>query len=285
MALFSLLIALLLERTLSLGEHWQFEFWFEKFSNKLSGIFEPTAGLFQLLVLSLPAAVVYLLLQWSQGLLFGLVSLVIWVVVVLLSIGCLHYRQLYKKYLLSVCHDDVQGSYHLAANLAELELLDIEDQAKLGSKVGRQLTWVNYRFYCATVLMMIIGGPVAVVFYASVRTVDLLIQRQHLPASSIVRGTLLVLDWLPARIVALGYVLVGNFSHAISLWFSLVIKPRLPAYQLISQVAMAAEQVSHTANTSGVCMESTCRLVHLAKRNLLLLVGIIALMTIVGVTI
>lgn len=285
MALFSLLIALLLERTLVLGERWQFEYWYQRFIEQLRGLFEPTALTFQIVALGAPALLTYLVLQWLAGLIFGLVSLMLWILIPLLSIGCLRYRQLYKKYLLTVCHDDVQGSYHVAANLAELESLEVEDQAKLGAKVGRQLAWINYRFYCATVLMMIIGGPVAVVFYASVRTVDLLVQRQQLPSTRYASYLLFILDWLPVRIVALGYVLVGNFSHAISEWLSLAVKPKLSAYELVSNVAMAAEQMSHSSATEGVCMESTCRLVNLAKRNLILLVGVASLMTIFGLLI
>ena len=285
MALFSLLIALLLERTLTLGDQWQFESWFSKLSTKLRGTFEPTATLFTIVALTIPAALTYIVLQLAEGLLFGLVSLFVWIVVALISVGCLHYRTVYKKYLLSVCHQDIQASYHVAAALAELDLLDINDEAKLGAKVGRQLTWINYRFYCTTVLMMVIGGPVAVIFYASVRTMALLIARDQLPSNSLVNLVLFVLDWLPARVVALGYVMVGNFSHSISVWFSLVIKPNESAYELVSQVAMAAEQVSHQSDNQGVCMQSTCRLVHLAKRNLMLVVAIIALMTISGIII
>lgn len=285
MALFSLLIALLLERTIEFGDKWQFEYWFCRFVDKLRGLLEPTAWIFQLVSLVAPALVTYFVLQWVAGAAFGFVSLVLWILIPLLCIGCLRYRQLYKEYLLTVCQEDVQGSYHVAARMAELEALDIDDEAKLGAKVGRQLTWINYRFYCAIVLMMIIGGPVAVVFYASVRTLDLLEQRQELPNGRYASTLLFILDWLPARIVALGYVLVGNFAHAIGKWASLAVQPKLPAYELVSNVAMEAEQMSHRSSTQGICMESTCRLVKLAKRNLILLVGVVSLMTIAGVLI
>ena len=283
MALFSILIVLLLERTLELGQRWQFEYWFNKFSQKLASVFEPTALLFPVLVLTLPALLTYSLVTLASGLLFGAVSLLLWVLIPLLCVGCLHYRRLYKKYLLSVCHQDIQGSYHVAADLAELDMLAVEDQAMLGAKVGRLLAWINYRFYCAIVLMMVIGGPVAVVFYASVRQIELLAKRQALPQVALIEKLLFTLDWIPARIVALGYVLVGNFSHAIPVWSRSIFQPKLSAYDLVTSVAMAAEQVSHSSSEPGVCMQSTCRLVHLAKRNLMLLLAAISLSTIFSV--
>jgi len=282
MALFALLVALLLERIYSLGSHWQFEYWFERGVNKVTRTLEPTALFFQLLVLILPASLTCLLLQLSAGLLYSLLTPILWVVAVLLSIGCVHCRQQYKHYLLSVCHEDTQASYLIAAQLAEVEQLDVTEATSLGAQVGRQLVWINYRYYCATVLMLIIGGPVAVVFYASIRSYDLLVDRRVLPKVAVIKTLLFVIDWLPARLVALGYVLVGNFSNAISLWLSLLFKFKLPAPQLIGAVAMAAEQVTDVSCVQGVCMQTTCRLVALAKRNLLLLLGLVALMTIAG---
>lgn len=280
MALFSILIVLLLERTLHLSQRWQFEYWFNKFSQKMASVFEPSALVFQLLVLIIPALLTYALVTLASGLLFGVVSLLLWVLIPLLCVGCLHYRELYKKYLLSVCHQDVQGSYHVGAELADLPELAIEDQAMLGAKVGRLLTWINYRFYCSIVLLMMIGGPVAVVFYASVRQVEILSSRHLLPRIPLIEKLLFLLDWIPARIVALGYVLVGNFSHAIPIWLRLVLQPKISAYDLVTNVAMAAEQISHTSPVSGVCMKSTVGLVDLAKRNLMLLLAAISLSTI-----
>jgi AmpE protein len=282
MALFSLLIALLFERAQPLAQHWQFEYWYQRAIDKIRPTLEPTALTFQILALVTPASLTYLLLQLGSEALYGLVSLALWVLSGLLCLSCFNYRRLYKQYLLSVCHGDSQASYHLAAQLADVDSLDVGESVSLGTEVGRQLIWINYRYYCATVLMMVIGGPVAVVFYATVRSYDLLIKRQRLPAVGSVRLLLAMLDWLPARIIALGYVLVGNFSHAIGLWFSLLFEPKITAEQLIGDVATAAEQVSDIVSEQAICMQKTCQLVKFAKRNLIFLLSVVAVMTIVG---
>lgn len=282
MALFSLLLALLIERTTSLTSTWQYQHWFSFWVRKVSAFFEPTSISFSVIAITIPTLSAYLLLQLVEGILFGLISLVLWTVLALVCIGCVHYRNLYKRYLLSVCQLDTQGSYHLAAQLLDVEEINVTNETMLGTRVGRQLSWINYRFYCALVFMMIIGGPVAVVFYASLRALDLMAFKQQLPPMAMIRRMLFLLDWLPARLVALAYVLVGNFANAINVWFSLTINWQAPAYDVVSKVAMASEQMSKSQGEQGVCMQSTCRLVSLAKRTLMLLVVIMSLLTIFG---
>lgn len=282
MALFSLLLALLIERTATLSSGWQFQNWFDSIVFQTRKVFEPTSVSFQIFLVVIPTYLTYLVLDLVEGIFYGIVSLITWTVVALICIGCTHYRDLYKRYLLSVCKDDIQGSYYLAAQLSDVEKMNVDDETCLGSRVGRQLSWINYRFYCSIVLMMIIGGPTAVVFYASLRTLDLMVFKKQLPELALISKLLFIIDWLPARLIGLAYVLVGNFSNAISVWFSLTINFKAPAYDVVSKVAMAAEQMSKSQGNEGICMQSTCRLVSLAKRTLLLLVVAISLLTIFG---
>jgi len=282
MALFSLLLALLIERTVTLSNHWQFQYWFGSSISQTRKYLEPTSASFQIFLMAVPTLLTYVLLDLIQGVLFGVLSLILWTIIALISIGCIHYRHLYKRYLLSVCQQDTQGSYHLAAQLSDVQEMNVDDETMLGTRVGRQLSWINYRFYCSIVFMMIIGGPVAVVFYASLRTLDLMVFKQQLPTLKLVRNLLFIIDWIPARLIALAYVLVGNFSNAISVWVSLTINWRAPAYDVVSKVAMAAEQMSKSQGEEGVCMQSTCRLVSLAKRTLILLVVAMSILTIFG---
>ncbi len=285
MALFALLLALLIERTVTLSSYWQFQYWFDGAVSSTRSYLEPTSACFQIVLVFLPALITYLFLDLVEGVLFGLVSLVSWVVIALFCVGCVHYRDLYKRYLLSVCKEDTATSYALAAELSDLKEIIVEDETCLGSRVGRQLSWINYRFYCSIVFMMIIGGdfaPVAVIFYASLRHLDLMMYKKKIPTMSFVSKLLFIIDWLPARLVALAYVLVGNFSNAINVWLSLTLNIKAPAYDVVSKVAMAAEQMSKSHGEEGVCMQSTCRLVNLAKRTLGLLVVGVSVLTIFG---
>ena len=281
MALFSLLLALFLERVLNLGRAWQFETHYDKLIERLKAHWPVDSLPFQLLALVGPAALVYLLLDQIQGVMFGIVSLTLWVLLLLLAIGCSHYRQLYKHYLLAASKGDAQACYHLAAELADQSELDTCSESMLGARVGQQLAWINYRYYIAIVIMVILAGPVGVIFYASARALQRYACCNQIPLP-VVNQLMFLLDWLPSRLVALGYVLVGNFAHAIGIWGQQAVMIRQSPFELVSSVAMASEQLSSKADKEHVCMESTCRLVRLAKRNLLLIIALIAIMTIYG---
>ena len=281
MALFSLLLALFLERVLTLGRAWQFETHYDKLIERLKAHWPVDSLIFQLLALVGPAGLVYLLLDQVQGMMFGIVSLILWVLLLLLAIGCSHYRQLYKHYLLAASKGDAQACYHLAAELADQTELDTCSESMLGARVGQQLAWINYRYYIAIVIMVILAGPVGVIFYASVRALQRYACCNQI-SMPVVNQLMFLLDWLPSRLVALGYVLVGNFAHAIGIWGQQAVMLRQSPFELVSSVAMASEQLSSKADEEHVCMESTCRLVRLAKRNLLLIIAMIAIMTIYG---
>lgn len=131
--------------------------------------------------------------------------------------------------------------------------------------------------------MVIIGGPVAAVFYATLRTLDIMMFRQDVLPINAIRKTLFIIDWLPVRIVGFAYVLVGNFAHAVPVWVSLCSNLKLATYDVVSKVAMAAEQMSEPTEQDEVCISLTCRLVQLAKRTLGLLVALVSLLTIFGI--
>jgi len=131
--------------------------------------------------------------------------------------------------------------------------------------------------------MMIVGGPVAVVFYTTLRTLDLMMFKQDIIELGWIKKLLFLIDWLPARVVAFAYVLVGNFAHAMPVWFSVCSNVKLPAYDVVSKVAMAAEQISKAQADECITMAGTCRLVQLAKRTLLLLAVMVSMLTIFGV--
>jgi len=283
MALLTLLLALIIERTAELGEKWQLQHWIVTVYHKMASVLERTSVSFVIVIALLPTLVTYLSLSLVKGVLFGLFSLILWVIVSVLCVSCVSYRALYKRYLLSVCHQDTQASYHVAAQLLDVDCLKVNDESMLATRVGRQLTWINYRFYCAVVLMLVIGGPVLAVFYATLRSLDIMMFKQQTVPMPIVKKTLFVLDWLPARVVAFAYVLVGNFSHAVPVFSSLCLNVKLPAYDVVSKVAMAAEQLSKQTNDDRVCMTLTCRLVRLAKRTLGLLLAVVSLLTIFGI--
>ena len=88
------------------------------------------------------------------------------------------------------------------------------------------------------------------------------------------------LDWLPVRILAFGYMLVGHFSRALPVWLENFFDVgKLPHNVLIS-VAEKSEDFMIDKND---CTAEPCLLVRLAKRSLLLCLSVIAMLILTGV--
>jgi AmpE protein len=94
-----------------------------------------------------------------------------------------------------------------------------------------------------------------------------------------VKRLLDIVDWIPVRITALGFLLVGHFSRAFPTWLGYLPDPAVQAKTLLLDVSKQAEEIEPDEND---CTEEPCTLVRLAKRNVMFLLVIIALLTLSG---
>ena len=88
------------------------------------------------------------------------------------------------------------------------------------------------------------------------------------------------LDWPLIRIVSFCYMLMGHFSRALPIWLENCFNVHKAPYMVLSEVAKQAEDFQVDPED---CTEEPCLLVRLAKRSLLLILTIIAILTITGV--
>lgn len=281
MALFSLLIAIMIERLKLLPQAWQLETLLALYSKTFFGAKSLKSEPMMLLALLLPAVSVLVLSWLVAGVFWGVVSLLLWSVVAILCFSHLKQRQVFKQYIQAACRGDAQACYHFAEALDPSVSLDAISETDLGAKVGQTVAWLNYRFYGAVALYLIFFGPAGAVLYCTVRYFydEAASQKIHLP---LVGSALTVLDWLPSRLIAFGYVLSGHFSAAFSRWRRLALQWQMPAKTLLTEVALAAETIE-PSSTTPICVQSTISLLQLSKRNFILLVTGLSLLTIFGV--
>lgn len=324
MALFSLLIAILVERLRLLPTQCQFETlmqgYHKRFWDRQS--LGTTTG--ALLAMSLPALVVALVTYLLDGLLFGLANLVVWIGLSVICFSHESLRDTFKKYIQAACREDVQASFHYASELASYECLDAVDEKELGAKVGQILAWINYRYYGAVALFLIFLGPVGAVLYCTVRYYsqrELILSNQlqhcqeakqrlddagddeiaannhivtidHKPMP-LVHEVQSLLDWLPSRIFSFGFVLSGHFSAGLVIWRRHSLQWRCGAQQLITETALASEasvmdemlnQDDMPAEANApISVRATLALLELSKRNFILLITVLSVLTIFGV--
>ncbi len=281
MVLVSLLIALLLERALPLSKHWQLQFVLLRLIStaKRSQSIEPLLSgmLGFLLLLLLPLAVVALWLSLVEGRLFGVLSLLSWVVIILACLGCPNFRSAYHTYLRASCRGD-ESACEAAKQILTTDACPYGSGDQGLCSLGNRLAWINFRFYACVMLWTALAGPYGAVLYATARGLS---GKTDLPASLQQRAGQLLhwLEWLPVRITALGYALVGDFQRGFAVWLANLLNWRLPTGQFFAQVVSEAadrEQMTHS------CFIEACHMVTLAKRTVILLVSGLALLTIYG---
>ncbi|PMG31815.1 regulatory signaling modulator protein AmpE [Shewanella sp. 10N.286.52.C2] len=280
MALFSLLIAIMVERLKLLPAHWQFDdllskyqqlFWKDKALD--------SAGWVAFVVL-LPAITLFLVLLLLEGVFFDVITLLIWMLVSIVCFSHQSLRAAFKKYMLAACRGDVQACYHHAEKLDCSECLDAVDEKDLGQQIGKTVAWVNYRYYGAVALYLICFGPVGAVLYCSVRFYQQYNQQQQLDMPFIDQ-LLFLFDWLPSRVFSFGFVLSGHFAAGISQWRKQVFNPNNSAKNIVTYTALAAEVMPEQSD-APVCAQPTLALLALSKRNFILLVTVLSVLTIFG---
>ncbi len=289
MSLISLLLALAAERYLS-TPLWQFNEYYRRYQRLFSQFkLDNTASLSHLLFIILPVIICYLLLSIVSN---GLLHFVLSTLVLMVCFGCAGSRAIYKKYLMSAfrgetaqCEDYYQ------------QLLTSKNLPDLG--FGQTLIWLNYRYFIAVMLFFMVFGAPGALFYRLLTKIDeeacgAVAEGDAIEADTQIDDSrellsnraewsqqlLFWLDWLPCRVVAFGYMLVGHFSKALPVWLeNLFDVTKAPQHILIT----VAEKSEDFMIDEDDCTAEPCLLVRLGKRTLLLCLAFIAILILTGV--
>lgn len=281
MTLFTLLLTLAWERLFKQGEHWQID-------HRLEVVFRhvPSPSLFQTLFLTLCSMGIVSGLLWlTNGILFGLISLLLWIVISLMCIGAGEIRQHYRRYLQAAQRGEADASREMAAELALIHGLPVgTGESEQLKELQNALLWINFRFYLAPLFWFIVAGPygpVALMGYAFLRARQTWLARHHTPlarAQSGVDSLLHWLDWIPVRLVGAAYALLGHGEKALPAWFASLGDFRSSQYWVLTQLA----QFSLAREPHIEPVETPKAAVTLAKKVTLVLVVGVALLTIYG---
>ncbi|GLS82263.1 beta-lactamase regulator AmpE [Paraferrimonas haliotis] len=291
MALFSVLLALLLERMRLVSDKLGYQAWHSKFQAIVFDNDRPPSDARTLVAIVVPATVLYLLLSAVEGLLWGSVSLAIWTLVAVVLLNHAPIRENFSQYIKAACRKDSQACYHYAQRLdphTDIESIEVKH---LGRYIGETTAWINYRYFAAVVIYFAVLGPVAALLYSSLRSYSDS-RRLSNDAPAWLTTAMSLADWIPSRLVSFGYMLAGHFSSAWHTWQKQALHIDSSARNIIGEVALAAEALpvstqaecnSDAPQQAVICVESTVTLLKLARRNFILLLVVISLLTIFGV--
>jgi len=307
MSLISLLIALLSERYLS-NKWWQFNLYYKRYSQFFlkDTVIGSTvmSSVIILLFLLVPTLLCYFLLaQLDDGLLY----LVISTFILITCFGCSDTRLTYKKYLVAAFRGE-----STTCDLIHREFLQNKQLPQMG--FGQALVWLNYRYFIAVMVFFVLFGAPGALFYRLLtrlneRCVTINEEENHIEVNTnevnldvsneegdetnaininvkqkdvvcFSHHLLFIVDWIPVRIIALGYMLVGHFSKAMPIWLGNLFDINKPSYEILISVAQKSEDFMIDTQD---CTAEPCTLVRLAKRTLLLCLAFISILILTGV--
>jgi AmpE protein len=316
MSLISLLIALVAERYLSTSV-WQFKTYFHAYlglfkSSKLMNLAKQSI-LLQLVFIAIPVVICDLLLELVDD---GVIYLVLSTIILIVCFGCVKTRQCYKDYLMSAfrgepttCelhHSQLQQDtssapmsfgqllvwlnyryfiaimiffvvfgpagalfYRLLVTMNEVpksleqETTDDRPEAKIDN-VANVSDEANTK------------ADTEAEFISEAHSISSPDKNE----TPLLKDILFWVDWLPVRIVAFGYMLVGHFSKAMPVWLENLFDINKQPNQILISVAQKSEDFMIDPDD---CTAEPCLLVRLAKRTLLLCLAVISILILTGI--
>ena len=309
MILISLLMALGAERYLS-TPIWQFRTYYNLYLKMLSKnvqlnkLWQSEGG--TLLLIFVPVTVLYIAMWILDN---SVLDTVLSTLILIVCLGSFTTRKAYKNYLTAAFRGD-----QTASKLYHEQLLT--DKNLPDMSFAQALIWLNYRHYIAIMLFFILFGISGAVFYRLVCTiVDKQITERFderdiddicdeactkeennkvdtddveteiptcIEAECYIgcQRVLFWLDWLPVRITSFGYMFVGHFSKALPTWLESIFDIKKASHDILGDVAKKSEDVLIDDKD---CTAEPCLLVRLAKRNVMLLLALVAILTLSGI--
>ncbi|CAM5225956.1 regulatory signaling modulator protein AmpE [Alishewanella longhuensis] len=163
MTLISMLLALIIGRLAVSSDAWQARPYCQAYlkltaGSGMSKLAEHAIGRY--LWILLPGLVVALLLLLVDN---RLVTLVVNTLVLLVGIGCWHYRQLYKQYLNALDRGDDEAAF------LAMQQIRVDSRSTVDDSNGLLLVWLNFRYYAAVVFWFLLLGAFGVITYALLR--------------------------------------------------------------------------------------------------------------------
>lgn len=266
----------------------QHDAWFSALRMRLSTWLQGSA--LQLVAVLLPVLGVQLVYLWSGRALHGLVELLILVAALLFAFGRGNLAAALTDYLERWGRADFQAAHLMlqegkdARGAAD----EVSEPASLHVAARRRLYYRAFERLFGVLFWFVLAGAAGAVAYRLVQ----LEQSSVADSGSGQAGARLPLlhwaDWLPARCLALGFALVGDFDACLERWRLVVADTRIAAVELLERCGNAALRFAVPPETEsedalrarGAFELQAVELLH--RRALVVWMVVIALLAMVG---
>ena len=185
-----------------------------------------------------PVAVLALLLHVLEPVAYGLLALPVHLLVLVYSLGRGDVKAALGPFRDAWRRGDDQAALHVA----ERDLgLAADDAQGLIKRVQGHLLWQAYQSFFAVIFWYFLLGPGAALAY---RLLALTADHSRQPALQALAGQLRhALDWLPVRVIALSFALVGNFVAVTRVMLHELLDWHISAGHLVAKVGRVADDI------------------------------------------
>ena len=224
MTLISLALVFLLEQLRPLPSPNAVQSMLAAYLDNLSGQFnagERRQGGIAWLLAVAPLAIVSLLLYYLLGSASVLLALAFNVAVLYFLMGFRQFSASYNAILEALRNDDIDAAREALASWRNksAEALDSTEIAKLAIEEG--LTAAHRQLFGVMFWFIVIPGPAGAVLYGVAAVLNQKWGRggeEYVEFGSFARKAFDVLDWIPSRLTAITFAIVGDFEDAIYCW-------------------------------------------------------------------
>lgn len=196
----------------------------------------------------LPALLLAFTLHVLQPVAYGLLALPVHFLVLVYSLGRGDIKLGLGPFRDAWRREDVQAAVHVAER--DMGVI-AEDETGLLKRVQGHLLWESYQSFFAVIFWYALLGPVAALVY---RLLALSTEQSRNTAVAERAGQLRhAFDWLPVRLLAASFAMVGNFVAVSRVMLHEVLSWEITAPALIARVGrVAAEAPDAVTGAAGV---------------------------------
>lgn len=193
-----------------------------------------------LLVLLISGAffsLVYAFFFYIESFLFGVLALACKVFLLLLLLGQAGFKEILVEYLASWFRGDFEAASIKQRALSGINSRRLSDPVSMQNEVCTAILYHNFNRFFIIIFWFILAGPAAAV---AVRVIDLVSQQSSHQLKLSAAWLKKVVEWVPARLLALSFALAGDFKGAISYCLKSLLDFRLGASAVLRGAASGA---------------------------------------------
>ena len=165
------------------------------------------------LIYALPLALLILILFIASGSVFGLATMMVHILVLLVAFDRTQPGQLAKDFLekfrggdMAECIDFLKQEFYVTS------LPDADDKDGIGKYFSKQLTYRSFERMFVLFFWYMCAGALGILFsYISYQLRDSHREQQLQKQINFITGVIQILEWVPLRLLALTFSLAGNF--------------------------------------------------------------------------